>query len=91
MTAARDEITVGDTVAYSAAFGRSIGLDFDAMAARGTVTGLEMVGSAMIATVDWHGAELPGRILTANLARPGTVRFSDPSATPARIRYTRAP
>ena len=66
-------IQVGDRVAYSAKFLRSIGCySGDMPHARGTVTALQPLGQTTLAVVDWNTDEIPRRVNTANLAKVGT-------------------
>lgn len=77
MTKRRMDIQVGDTVAYSQGFGRSVGADHGMMRARAVVIGLDKVGTMMLARLAWrHDANLPTRVNVKNLARPGTARFA---------------
>jgi hypothetical protein len=64
-------IQVGDRVAYSAAFLRSIGaIAGDMPFARGTVTGLETIGAdTVLAVIDWRDEEMPERVNVKNLSR----------------------
>jgi hypothetical protein len=59
---------VGDRVRYTAAFLRSTGMYTGAIPqARGTITALEPFGGAVLATIDWCDADVPPRVITANL------------------------
>lgn len=67
------KIQIGDKVAYSAKFLRSTGQTTGpAPFARGTVTAIKSYGSMDLAVIDWHGADMPERVNTGNLARVGT-------------------
>jgi hypothetical protein len=76
---AKFSVVVGDKVAYSVQFLRSIGMSHSDMArGRGTVTELKTHGSDWtLATIDWNGADLPERVNVKNLAKVGlNTRFS---------------
>lgn len=64
---------VGDKVAYSVQFLRSIRMSHSDMArGRGFIEHLQKFGETTLAEVVWdHGADLPRRINTANLAKVG--------------------
>lgn len=64
-------IQVGDTVAYSAAFLRSIGCySGDMPQARGQVTALVPVGKdVLLAEITWDLPDLPARVNVKNLTR----------------------
>jgi hypothetical protein len=70
---------VGDAVAYSHAFLRSIGtVTGDMPQARGEITGLVPVGRELVlAEVSWDRAELPARVNVKNLCRVGGRGFHD--------------
>jgi len=64
---------VGDQVRYSVKFLRSIACYAGPMAcATGTVSAVEAFGSGKLVSVDWHGEDLPERILDANLTVKGS-------------------
>ena len=71
-------IQVGDTVAYSAAFLRSIGTyTGDMPRARGTVTALVPVGSHVtLAEIDWDLPDLPTRVNVKNLCHVHGIGYS---------------
>lgn len=63
-------IKTGDTVAYSAAFLRSIGcFTGELPQARGEVTGLVQLADVTLAEIDWHNDEIPARVNVKNLVR----------------------
>jgi hypothetical protein len=65
-------LAVGDKVAYSADFLRSVGAYTGPLGtARGTITKLEPFsrGAIMLATVDWHNPEIPPKVNVKNLQR----------------------
>ena len=63
-------IEVGDPVAYSARWLRSIGAHTGELPQmRGVVTGIEPVGAKLQATVDWGDGLAPVKVLTENLRR----------------------
>lgn len=64
------KIKVGDTVAISARFLRSIScFTGDMPQARGTVKELRQVGDVTIAVVDWGRWEIEPKVHVANLSR----------------------
>ncbi len=68
---------IGDKVRYSVRFLRSIACYAGPMAcATGTVTAMENFGSIgnYLVSVDWHGEELPKRILESNLTVKGSKK-----------------
>ena len=68
-------MTIGDKVRYSVKFLRSIACYAGPMAcATGTVTDLESFGDSSLASVDWHGEDLPKRILASNLTVKGSAK-----------------
>jgi hypothetical protein len=73
------DLEVGDRVAYSRAFLRSIGaFAGDMPHARGEITGLVPVGREVIlAEVSWDRAELPARVNVKNLCRIGIRAYHD--------------
>ncbi len=68
-------IQIGDTVAYSEAFLRSISCHIGNLPrARGNVTGLVQVGPYVtLAEIDWDLPDLPARVNVANLSRVGAI------------------
>lgn len=69
-------LTVGDKVAYSAAWLRSTGQQTgDVPFARGVIKGFQSIGSTTIAVVDWD-RDMPPKVNVKNLARVGGARFS---------------
>jgi len=70
------DIKVGDRVAYSRQFLRSIGCyTGDMPHARGTVTGLVQVGSVTLADIDWNLPDLPARVIEKNLVLASRLAF----------------
>ncbi len=71
------QIQVGDRVAYSVQWLRSIGCySGDLPQARGVVTGIQQRGGLELATVDWGTEDIPARVLISNLAIVGpNTRF----------------
>lgn len=71
-------VAVGDKVAYSVQFLKSIGESHGDMAhARGVVTAITPVGSMLLATITWD-REMPPRVNVGNLAKVGlNSRFSN--------------
>lgn len=70
-------ISVGDKVAYSVQFLRSIGMSHSDMAhARGQVTELKALSAeCILARIAWQGnQELPERVNVKNLAKVGANR-----------------
>ncbi len=68
---------IGDKVRYAQAFLRSISCYAGPMAcAVGTVVAMDTFGICgdYLATVDWHGEDLPTRILSCNLTVKGSKR-----------------
>ena len=68
---------IGDKVRYSVKFLRSIACYAGPMAcATGTVTSMETFGSIgnYLVAVDWHGEDLPQRILDCNLTVKGSPK-----------------
>lgn len=73
-------IRVGDNVAYSKRFLRSIGCHTgDMPAARGTVTAVQRIGELLIADIDWDTPDLPGRanVKSLSLIKNGMVLDHD--------------
>ena len=73
------DLAVGDRVAYSRAFLRSIGaFTGDMPHAKGEITKLVPVGREVtLAEVSWDRAELPPRVNIKNLCRVGSRRYPD--------------
>lgn len=73
------QVAIGDKVAYSVQFLRSIGMSHSDMAqARGMVTEVSELGSLKLARIDWNGADMPERVNVQNLAKVGlNTRFSN--------------
>ena len=70
-------LQIGDRVAYSRAFLKSIGcytgnLPF----ARGTIAGFKSLGETVLAEVEWSN-DAPARVNVANLCKVGSVAFAD--------------
>ena len=71
-------LAVGDRVAYSGRFLRSIGVfTGDMPHARGEVAKLTPLGETTLADIDWKNAELPPRVNVANLCRVGDAEFRE--------------
>ena len=71
-------VAIGDKVAYSVQFLRSIGMSHSDMSrGRGTVTAIQPFGdSNQLVTINWDNPELPNKVLAANLAKVGAnTRF----------------
>jgi hypothetical protein len=65
-------VAVGDNVAYSVQFLKSIGMSHSDMArGRGVVVELMKLGSLTIAKIDWRGQDLPNSVNVQNLAKVG--------------------
>jgi len=63
---------IGDKVAYSVQFLRSIGSSHSNLArARGVIVGLQPFGTQTLVTVDWGDPEIPDKVLAPNLALVG--------------------
>lgn len=73
------ELQVGDAVAYSRAFLRSIGAyTGDMPHAKGEITGLKVLSpDVVLADVSWDRAELPARVNVKNLCRVGSKAYHD--------------
>ena len=70
-------IEVGDKVAYSASFLRSIAAYAGEMPhARGVVQELQTIGETTLAVIDWNNDEIPPKVNVANLARVGGRGFA---------------
>ena len=66
------KLTIGDRVAYSAAWLRSTGqMAGDSGHARGVIKKLIPLGSTMLAEIEWESGEHPGKVNVANLAKVG--------------------
>jgi len=71
----KPRVAIGDKVAYSVQFLRSIGMSHSDMAhARGVVTALGLLGrETVLATIQWD-RDMPERVNVANLAKVGLNR-----------------
>jgi hypothetical protein len=68
-------IAVGDKVAYSVQFLRSVGMRQSNLArARGTVTEVKTFSSSALARIDWDDQNIPERVNVANLSLVGANR-----------------
>jgi hypothetical protein len=66
---------LGDKVRYAQSFLRSVSCYAGPMAcAWGTVVGLEPFGDSNLVLVNWHGVELPERILECNITVKGSKK-----------------
>jgi len=68
------KVQIGDRVAYSVQFLKSIGMSHSEMArARGVVTEIKPLSSqTVLARIEWaNGADMPDRVHVANLAKVG--------------------
>ena len=69
------DFLVGDTVCYRRRFLRSTGMVTGPIPfAKGTIRRLKPLGSLTVATIRWDVEGVPTKVLTANLAHPGTFR-----------------
>jgi len=71
------KLTIGDRVAYSVQFLKSIGMSHSNMAfAKGKITYLNAISlNFILATIQWEGgAEMPEKVAVANLAKVGPNR-----------------
>lgn len=69
-------ISVGDQVAYSAAFLRNTGQQTgDVPRAKGKVTALVPLGSILLAEIDWDTPDMPARVNVANICRVNRKGF----------------
>lgn len=70
------KVEVGDKVAYSVQFLKSIGMSHSEMArARGEVTAVDSFGTLVLARITWN-ADMPERVNVHNLAKVGAnTRF----------------
>lgn len=71
-------VQVGDRVGYSAHFLHSISADYEVAQRRGDVTALERDGRFV--RVLWDDQRDTQLVAASNVARVGSVRFSDPHA-----------
>jgi hypothetical protein len=73
------EFVVGDNVAYSVQWLRSVGMRQSHLAhARGVVTEVKPFGSTSLARIDWNDTDVPERVNVANLAHVGpNLRFCE--------------
>jgi hypothetical protein len=72
-------VSVGDKVAYSVQFLKSIGCyTGDMPQARGTVTKVQTFGGSLeLATIEWNMPDMPEKVNVQNLAKVGVnTRFS---------------
>jgi hypothetical protein len=70
------DFAIGDHVAYSANFLRSISCyTGDMPHGRGTIVKLTPIGRLTLATIEWD-RDLPDTVITANLAKVGSAGFS---------------
>lgn len=66
------EFKVGDKVAYSVQWLKSVGMVHTPYAhGRGIVTGTKPFGDAVLVSIDWKAGEGAPRVLAANLAHVG--------------------
>jgi hypothetical protein len=73
---------VGDKVAYTRAFCKSIQAPYEIWQARGTVTGISEYGSKAspftLVSITWdNGADMPDRVNAHNICRLKSVAFVD--------------
>jgi hypothetical protein len=75
---AKFNVAIGDKVAYSVQFLKSIGASHSDMAhARGEVTAVDIFGGLVLARIKWN-ADMPERVNVANLAKVGAnTRFAN--------------
>lgn len=69
-------LAVGDRVAFSASFLRNTGQSFEAAQMRGTVGQIDDIGGSHLCRVNWDEG-CPTSVLDTNLARVGSLRFSE--------------
>ena len=70
-------LQIGDKVAYSASFLRSIGcFTGDMPHTRGIITDIQPIGERQLVTVNWDCEDIPPKVISANLARVGTPAMS---------------
>ena len=67
------KFAIGDSIAYSVQFLKSIGMAHSDMAhARGTIFDIKPLSDSLIlAKIDWHGADMPEHVNVCNLAKVG--------------------
>ena len=66
------DFKLGDKIAYSVQFLKSIGMSHGDMAhARGHITGFMPLGDSTLAEITWNKGEFPGKVNVANLAKVG--------------------
>ena len=71
------KLQIGDNVAYSASFLRSISCyTGDIPAARGVVTNIKPLGDRQLITVDWGNEDIPPKVISGNLAKRGSAAMS---------------
>ena len=64
---------IGDRVAYSVQFLKSIGMSHSVMGlAKGIVSGLTPFSNGFLVSITWTKADLPEKVLDANLAKVGS-------------------
>lgn len=74
------KLKIGDNVAYSVQFLRSICMSHSEMAhARGVITGIKKFGSRTeLAEIEWKNADMPQKVNVKNLAKKGlNAKFSN--------------
>lgn len=65
-------MNIGDKVAYSVDFLRSIGVfTGDMPAARGVIENITELGQTKLATIKWDSEEIPPKVNVKNLAKVG--------------------
>ncbi len=70
-------LQIGDNVAYSANFLRSIACyTGDMPSARGIVTDIKPLGERSLLTVNWDNEDIPSKVISANLAKVGSAAMS---------------
>ena len=70
-------LQIGDNVAYSASFLRSIACYAGDMAhARGVITDIKPLGERQLVSIDWDRPDIPTKVISANLAIVGTPGMS---------------
>jgi hypothetical protein len=70
---ATPKFEIGDKIAYSVQFLKSIGMSHSDMArARGKITNFMPLGeSTLLASITWDRGEFPGKVNVENLAKVG--------------------
>lgn len=69
-------LKVGDRVAYSANFLRSIGGDYEMAQGRGIITQIDTLGETFLAHIEWD-RELPPRVNVQNICKTRSAAFGD--------------